>query len=80
VEVRKPPGLETEGRSYFAQSSFSDPDGNTWVLQEVTTGCRAGNGTTELPEGEPEVAPHPDGLELTEREEGIANGEILGDE
>lgn len=37
MEVRKPPGLETEGRSYFAQS-FSDPDENTGVLQEVTTG------------------------------------------
>src|SRR3954447_1680260 len=38
VEVRRPPGLEApEGRSYFAQASFSDPDGNGWVLQEVTT-------------------------------------------
>jgi catechol 2,3-dioxygenase-like lactoylglutathione lyase family enzyme len=38
VEVRKPPGFESiEGRSYFAQASFSDPDGNGWVLQEVTT-------------------------------------------
>ena len=38
VEVRRPPGLEApEGRSYFAQASFSDPDGNGWVIQEVTT-------------------------------------------
>jgi catechol 2,3-dioxygenase-like lactoylglutathione lyase family enzyme len=38
VEVRRPPGLEApEGRSYFAQASFSDPDGNGWVLQEITT-------------------------------------------
>ena len=38
VAVRRPPGLEAaEGRSYFAQASFSDPDGNGWVLQEVTT-------------------------------------------
>jgi len=38
VEVRRPPGLEAPaGRSYFAQASFSDPDGNGWVLQEVTT-------------------------------------------
>ena len=38
VEVRKPPGFESiEGRSYFAQASFSDPDGNGWVLQEITT-------------------------------------------
>jgi len=32
-----PPGLEQLGRSYFATASFSDPDGNAWVLQEVTT-------------------------------------------
>jgi catechol 2,3-dioxygenase-like lactoylglutathione lyase family enzyme len=25
------------GRSYFAYASFSDPDGNGWLLQEVTT-------------------------------------------
>ncbi len=37
VQVRKPPGLDAPGRSYFAQASFSDPDGNGWVLQEVTS-------------------------------------------
>jgi catechol 2,3-dioxygenase-like lactoylglutathione lyase family enzyme len=38
VEERpRPPGLEQEGRSYFAYASFSDPDGNGWLLQEVTT-------------------------------------------
>jgi catechol 2,3-dioxygenase-like lactoylglutathione lyase family enzyme len=38
VEERpKPPGLDVPGRSYFAYASFSDPDGNRWVLQEVTT-------------------------------------------
>jgi catechol 2,3-dioxygenase-like lactoylglutathione lyase family enzyme len=38
VQVQRPPGLEApEGRSYFAQATFSDPDGNGWVLQEVTT-------------------------------------------
>jgi hypothetical protein len=38
VEVRRPPGIDAaEGRSYFAQASFSDPDDNGWVLQEVTT-------------------------------------------
>jgi catechol 2,3-dioxygenase-like lactoylglutathione lyase family enzyme len=30
-------GLDPERRSYFSQASFSDPDGNAWVLQEVTT-------------------------------------------
>ena len=39
VEEMKPPGFDApEGeRSYFARASFSDPDGNTWVLQEITT-------------------------------------------
>jgi catechol 2,3-dioxygenase-like lactoylglutathione lyase family enzyme len=38
VEVQRPPGFEAlEGRSYFARASFSDPDGNGWVLQEITT-------------------------------------------
>ena len=26
-----------EGRSYFAYASFSDPDGNGWLLQEIST-------------------------------------------
>jgi len=30
-------GPERAGRSYGSFVSFSDPDGNTWVLQEVTT-------------------------------------------
>ncbi len=29
-------GLDPERRSYFSRASFADPDGNTWVLQEVT--------------------------------------------
>jgi catechol 2,3-dioxygenase-like lactoylglutathione lyase family enzyme len=38
VVEQKPPGLESiEGRSYFARASFSDPDGNGWQLQEITT-------------------------------------------
>jgi catechol 2,3-dioxygenase-like lactoylglutathione lyase family enzyme len=30
------PGLDPERRSYFSRATFADPDGNTWVLQEVT--------------------------------------------
>jgi catechol 2,3-dioxygenase-like lactoylglutathione lyase family enzyme len=30
------PGRDPEGRSYLSQAVFSDPDGNQWVLQEVT--------------------------------------------
>jgi catechol 2,3-dioxygenase-like lactoylglutathione lyase family enzyme len=37
VQEARPPGFEEAGRSYFARASFSDPDGNRWVLQEVTT-------------------------------------------
>ena len=37
VQERRPPGLDAPGRSYFARASFSDPDGNRWVLQEITT-------------------------------------------
>ena len=31
------PGPDPEGRSYLTLASFSDPDGNGWVLQEVKT-------------------------------------------
>jgi catechol 2,3-dioxygenase-like lactoylglutathione lyase family enzyme len=39
VAEQRPPGLDApEGeRSYFARASFRDPDGNSWVLQEITT-------------------------------------------
>jgi catechol 2,3-dioxygenase-like lactoylglutathione lyase family enzyme len=37
VEERRPPGFDSEGgRSYFARARFSDPDGNSWQLQEIT--------------------------------------------
>jgi catechol 2,3-dioxygenase-like lactoylglutathione lyase family enzyme len=29
-------GLDPERRSYFSRANFADPDGNTWVLQEIT--------------------------------------------
>jgi len=32
---RRVPGPDPEGRSYFSFASFSDPDGNSWLLQEV---------------------------------------------
>jgi catechol 2,3-dioxygenase-like lactoylglutathione lyase family enzyme len=37
VEEMRPPGFEQGGRSYFARARFSDPDGNGWQLQEITT-------------------------------------------
>jgi catechol 2,3-dioxygenase-like lactoylglutathione lyase family enzyme len=38
IEPGKGPvaGLDPERRSYFSRASFADPDGNTWVLQEIT--------------------------------------------
>jgi catechol 2,3-dioxygenase-like lactoylglutathione lyase family enzyme len=39
VQEARPPGFAgpAEERSYFARATFSDPDGNRWVLQEITT-------------------------------------------
>ncbi len=31
------PGLDPERRSYASYATFADPDGNRWVLQELTT-------------------------------------------
>jgi catechol 2,3-dioxygenase-like lactoylglutathione lyase family enzyme len=30
------PGLDPERTSYASRATFSDPDGNTWMLQEIT--------------------------------------------
>ncbi|RWI11607.1 VOC family protein [Mesorhizobium sp.] len=30
------PGLDPERRSYHTYATFKDPDGNTWLLQEIT--------------------------------------------
>ena len=38
VYEQRPPGFESiEGSSYFLYAEFSDPDGNNWLLQEITT-------------------------------------------
>jgi catechol 2,3-dioxygenase-like lactoylglutathione lyase family enzyme len=38
VAIQKPPAFDdAPGRSYFARATFSDPDGNGWELQEITT-------------------------------------------
>jgi catechol 2,3-dioxygenase-like lactoylglutathione lyase family enzyme len=31
------PGADPQGRSYSSFASFSDPDGNSWLLQEIKT-------------------------------------------
>src|SRR5882724_2269843 len=30
-------GRDPQGRSYYSFASFEDPDGNDWLLQEITT-------------------------------------------
>jgi catechol 2,3-dioxygenase-like lactoylglutathione lyase family enzyme len=35
--VGRVPGRDPEGHSYATFASFSDPDGNGWLLQEITT-------------------------------------------
>ena len=37
IAVNRPPGFDENARSYFARATFSDPDGNRWQLQEITT-------------------------------------------
>jgi catechol 2,3-dioxygenase-like lactoylglutathione lyase family enzyme len=37
VENPRAPGRDPEGRSYFSFASFDDPEGNSWLLQEITT-------------------------------------------
>ena len=36
VENPRVAGRDPEGRSYFSFASFEDPDGNVWLLQEIT--------------------------------------------
>jgi catechol 2,3-dioxygenase-like lactoylglutathione lyase family enzyme len=37
VKTPRVGGRDPEGRSYFSFASFQDPDGNGWLLQEITT-------------------------------------------
>jgi catechol 2,3-dioxygenase-like lactoylglutathione lyase family enzyme len=37
VENPRVGGRDPQGRSYFTFASFEDPDGNGWLLQEITT-------------------------------------------
>ena len=37
VENPRVAGRDPEDRSYFSFASFEDPDGNRWLLQEITT-------------------------------------------
>ena len=57
VNNSRVPGHDPEGRSYFSFASFEDPDGNSWLLQEITT---------RLPGREWESAPASDVAALAE--------------
>ncbi|HYV09497.1 MAG TPA: VOC family protein [Pyrinomonadaceae bacterium] len=37
VEPARVSGRDPEGRSYFSFVSFEDPDGNNWLVQEITS-------------------------------------------
>jgi catechol 2,3-dioxygenase-like lactoylglutathione lyase family enzyme len=37
-------GPDPEGRSYYSFASFEDPDGNGWILREITQRLPVGNG------------------------------------
>jgi catechol 2,3-dioxygenase-like lactoylglutathione lyase family enzyme len=37
LEGGRVPGRDPQGRSYQSYASFRDPDGNEWLLQEITT-------------------------------------------
>ena len=37
VEPARVSGRDPQGRSYFSFVSFEDPDGNNWLVQEITT-------------------------------------------
>ncbi|MEN3326407.1 MAG: hypothetical protein V7638_1214 [Acidobacteriota bacterium] len=37
VEPTRVTGRDPEGRSYFSFVSFEDPEGNNWLVQEITT-------------------------------------------
>jgi catechol 2,3-dioxygenase-like lactoylglutathione lyase family enzyme len=37
VENARVAGCDPEGRSYYSFASFEDPDGNGWLLQEITS-------------------------------------------
>ena len=46
VENPRVGGRDPEGRSYFSFASFEDPDGNAWLLQEITARLPGREGKT----------------------------------
>ena len=68
VENPRVAGRDPEGRSYFSFASFEDPDGNGWLLQEITT--RLPGREWESHEGVTDVATLAELLHETEQHHG----------
>jgi hypothetical protein len=45
------PGADPQGRSYASYASFSDPEDNRWLLQEITERLPAGSDGSLAPRG-----------------------------
>ena len=70
VENPRAAGRDPEGRSYFSFASFADPDGNGWLLQEITARLpgrewKQGTDVASLADLLHETAEHHDGFEKT---------------
>ena len=70
VENARLSGGDPEGRSYFSFASFEDPDGNRWLLQEITTRFpnREWNDVARMAELLHETSEHHDHYEKTHAE------------
>ena len=63
-------GRDPEGRTYFTFASFEDPDGNGWLLQEITTRLPGREWQSNIDVGSlaellRETSEHHDGFEKT---------------
>ena len=62
-------GRDPQGRSYYSFASFEDPDGNSWLLQEITTRL-PGREWNQTPGSAMDVATHAELLRETEAHHG----------
>jgi len=69
IENPRVAGRDPEGRSYFSFASFQDPDGNCWLLQEITTRL-PGREWPSAPAGKIDIGTLADLLRETEQHHG----------
>ncbi len=69
IENPRVGGRDPEGRSYFSFASFEDPDGNRWLLQEITTRL-PGREWKSAPAGKIDIATLAELLHETEQHHG----------